>query len=106
MKADDAYGSGKAVDWEKLKKVGRLALRHQEDNTGDWYRAYYALPDTMDGAILLGQIRFNAIRNNQKAQDMFRNLMREAVGALLEDTVGEKPRWQEPTPAAGHERQQ
>ncbi len=36
-------------------KIGRLAMRHE----GNFWNAYYAMPDTMDGAILR-QYKFRA----------------------------------------------
>ena len=38
---------------QKMAEIGRLAMRHE----GNFWNAYFALPDTMEGAIPLGQSR-------------------------------------------------
>lgn len=40
-----------------LQQVGRVAFRHE----GDYWNAYYALPDTMDGALLIASIHMGAV---------------------------------------------
>jgi hypothetical protein len=82
------------------KKIGRLALRHE----GDFWNAYYAMPDTMEGAILLGSIRIRFVET-QERKDAFLALMREAVSDILEEATGARPTWPEgPQPAPERER--
>jgi hypothetical protein len=82
------------------QKIGRLAMRHE----GEWWNAYYAMPDTMDGAILLGSIAIRFVEI-QERKDAFLALMREAVSDILEETTGQRPTWPEgPQPAPERER--
>jgi hypothetical protein len=72
---------------------------------GKWWVAYYALPDTMDGALELGRIAmvFAAIQKERK--DEFMRLMKECVGDILEHNSGHRPEWPyEPHLAPEHER--
>lgn len=86
---------------EKIVQVGRLALRHE----GAFWNAYYAMPNTMDGAILIGSIAIQFVANNQARKDAFIGLMREAVGELLYEQTGQQPSWTDgPRPAPQHER--
>lgn len=83
---------------DKPVKVGRLALRHE----GKFWNAYYALPDSMDQAILLGSIAIAAVERQDRKQ-AFMDLMREVVGDLLEEKAGQRPTWPEgaqPAPEA------
>lgn len=76
-----------------LKQVGRLAMRRE----GKWWVAYYAMPDTMSGALPLGRIRMTLIEGdsarNQRNKTGFMDLMREAVSDILEDATGVRPQW-------------
>jgi hypothetical protein len=82
----------------KRRKVGRLALRKEGDN----WSAYYALPDTMEGALPLASIRMNAVQRIER-KNAFMSLMQDIVADIIEDAVGERPTW-EPQPAPEHER--
>jgi hypothetical protein len=75
-------------------KMGRLAMREEGD---DW-KAYYAMPETMKGAIFLGSIkmRFVVVEERKKA---FMDLMREAVADLIEEKMGIRPVWGGPKAA-------
>jgi hypothetical protein len=82
------------------QKVGRLAMRHE----GDFWNAYYALPDTMENAILLGSIAMRFVHDPER-KEIFLSLMREAVSDILEEVTGERPTWPEgPQPAPQSER--
>jgi hypothetical protein len=83
------------------QKIGRLALRVE----GTMWNAYYASPDTMAGAILLGSIAIRFVET-QERKDAFMALMREAVSDILEEIAGERPIWPEPhgQPAPERER--
>jgi hypothetical protein len=80
--------------------MGRLALRVEGEN----WNAYYALPDTMEGAIFLGSIRMGAVANNAARKRAFMDLMRDIVAEILQDVCGERPTWNEPERAPEHER--
>jgi hypothetical protein len=71
-------------------KVGRLAMRQE----GDLWVAYYAMPDTMDGAIYLGSIQMAFVESSERRK-AFMGFMREAVGDLIEKTAGVRPIWPE-----------
>lgn len=71
---------------------------------GDKWTAYYAMPNTMDGAVYLGQIRMRFVADRAR-KDAFMALMREAVSDLIESEIGTRPTWPDgPTPAPEHER--
>jgi hypothetical protein len=81
-------------------KLGRLALRVEGKN----WTAYYAMPDTLDGAIYLGSINMRFVQSKKRKQ-IFMDLMLEAVGDILEEIIGERPTWPDgPQPAPEHER--
>jgi hypothetical protein len=82
-------------------QIGRLALRHEGEN----WNAYYALTDTMDGAVFLGSIRMGAVISNTRRRQHFMNLMRDVVSDILKDATGQQPTWPNaPQPAPEHER--
>lgn len=72
----------------KLAQVGRVAFRTEGDN----WNAYFAMPDTMKGAIYLGSMRFTLVTRDDR-KDAFIALMRECVGDLMEETMGRRPVW-------------
>src|ERR1700742_1943337 len=63
-------------------KVGRLALRHD----GKFWNAYYALPDTMTDALLLGSIVMRFVVNNEQRKSAFIAFMPSSQFALMEAT--------------------
>lgn len=81
-------------------KVGRLALREE----GEWWNAYYALTDTMEGAIPLGSVRIAAAKANPQVKERFIALMREVVSGIIEETAGIRPTWGGIESAPEHER--
>ena len=83
----------------KLPASGRLAMRTE----GEYLNAYYALPDTMEGALLLGSIRL-AIAEHPKYHRIFFAFMQEVVADIIEDATGERPRWCEVVPAPNKDR--
>lgn len=88
---------------ELAKKIGRLALREE----GSMWNAYYALPDSMEGAIFIGSIamRFVSGPDNEPRRAIFMTLMRDAVSDMMEELFGTRPTWPEgPVTAPEHER--
>lgn len=71
--------------------------------------AYYAMPDTMNGALPLGRIRMTLVESDaarhRRNKQGFMDFMREAVSDLIEDSIGVRPEWPTgPQPAPEHER--
>jgi hypothetical protein len=76
-------------------KMGRLAMRVENR----YWNAYYALPGTMEGAVLLGSIQMKFVEDKQR-KELFMALMRSAVSDIIEQLTGERPVWpEEPQPA-------
>lgn len=73
------------------KKMGRLALRHE----GAMWRAYYALPDTMAGAIELGSIAMRFVLTNEERKIAFIAVMCEALADVIEEEFGVRPTFPE-----------
>lgn len=73
----------------KLFKAGRLAFRVE----GDFWRCYWALPDTMDGAIELGAVAMAIVADEYRKAEFMR-LMREFISEALPVA-----RWNGPEPA-------
>jgi hypothetical protein len=78
-----------------LTDVGRLAMRVE----GNWWVAYYAMPETMDKAIELGRIQMGIVRDEDRKQ-AFMEIMKSAINDLLGDKVDS---W-DIQPAPEHER--
>lgn len=80
--------------------IGRLAMRHE----GEFWNAYYAMPGTMEGAILLGSIQIRFVQDEAR-KSAFLDFMCEAVSDILEELTGQRPTWTDPPqPAPEHER--
>jgi hypothetical protein len=84
-------------------QIGRLAIREIKDEV----RFYYAMPDTMKGALLLGTIRATLLRR----QDVSRfhaliSIYRSAVADIIEAQTGHRPTFDDPATAPEHERGQ
>lgn len=85
---------------DELVQMGRVAFRTE----GNMWNAYYALPDTMEGATYLGSIAMAAIRNNRARKEEFIQMMRSIVGEIIEQRIGQKPTWGEQENAPEHEK--
>ncbi len=83
-----------------LKKIGRLAMRQEGDN---WV-AYYALEDTMEGAIFLGSIVMKAVYPNKERKNAFMDMMRDIVADIIEENTGVRPEWGGAEAAPEHEK--
>jgi len=83
----------------KEQQVGRLAMRVEGDN----WNAYYAMTNTMEGALFLGSIRMAFVQDASR-KAVFMGLMRDSVSSILEGVVGAKPEWKDPVKAPEHER--
>jgi hypothetical protein len=82
------------------QQIGRLAMRVE----GTWWVAYYAMPNTMEGAIDLGRIQMRFVEDKER-KDTFMELMKGAVSDLLAERIGARPTWPDgPQPAPESER--
>ena len=72
----------------KVKPNGRLAFRVE----GTMWNAYWALPDTMEGALLIGSIAMAAVQN-VKRKHTFMILMKDAVASIFAEKGIEIDRW-------------
>jgi hypothetical protein len=81
--------------------IGRLAIRHE----GDYWNAYYAMPDTMEKAVPLASIRMTIVEEYPARKAEFMDLMRSVVSDLIEKQIGVRPLWKAPIPAPDHERE-
>lgn len=86
---------------QEKQQIGRLALRAE----GDFWNAYYAMPDTMDGALLLGSLHLRLAEIPERKAE-FLDLMRSCFADLIELKIGRRPTFQPARAAPDHERQQ
>lgn len=85
---------------KKIVQVGRLAMRRE----GQWWNAYYALPNSMADAILLGSVSMRFVETKER-RDAFIAFMRDAVSDLIQEETGTRPTWPDgPQPAPEHEK--
>ncbi len=73
---------------KKTKTAGRLAMRQE----GDLWKAYYAMPDTMEGALLLGTIQMRLVYDDRR-REAFINLMKEALTDVMKEIAGGEVVW-------------
>jgi hypothetical protein len=66
----------------------RLAMRQE----GNFWNAYLALADTMEGAKLIGSVSMGAVVRDPKVKADFMKLMQRVLGNAIKDTTGEKPK--------------
>lgn len=69
------------------QKAGRLVLREE----GEFWNAYYALPETMEDAVLLGSIRMRIVARSEEAKGAFMSLMAAAISEGLREFTGKQP---------------
>jgi hypothetical protein len=65
---------------DEKKQVGRLAFRKE----GEWVNAYWAMPDTMEGAIHLGSMKVGMLDKDPALFEMYRELIRIGASKLLD----------------------
>jgi hypothetical protein len=74
----------------------RLAMRVE----GDWWVAYIATSNSMDGAHRLGSILLSIVQDKDRKQ-AFMDLMKSAMADAIVDAFGQQPTWtEEPAPEA------
>jgi hypothetical protein len=72
-------------------EIGRLALRQD----GPLWVAYFAAPDTMDGAVKIASILLTCVAD-PKHKATFMALMRDIVSDIIESNIGHRPDWPQP----------
>jgi hypothetical protein len=82
------------------QEMGRLAMRVE----GDWWNAYYALPNTMKDALHLGSIRMAFVAADWQRKELFMSMMKDAVSDIIKERIGVEATWPEARPAPEHER--
>lgn len=78
----------------------RLALRHE----GDFWNAYIALANTMDGAKLIGSMLIGPAMKNPEIKQTFKDLMQQVMADGIEAMTGKAPEEFVTTPAPESER--
>jgi hypothetical protein len=81
------------------KQIGRLAIREE----GLWVNAYYAMPGTMEGSILIASVRVTAAER-AGVLGAFKDLGRAIVGEIVFEETGVRPAWGDEERAPEHER--
>lgn len=79
----------------KQKEMGRIAFRAE----GNWWVAYYALPDTMEGALELARIQMSFVVNHPQRKDAFMKLIQQGISSVAPEFLIADQR-----PAPEHER--
>jgi len=62
-----------------MAQIGRIAFRIE----GDWWVAYYALPDTMEGALRLASIQMAIVANHPQRKQAFMKLIQGYVKEIV-----------------------
>jgi hypothetical protein len=84
---------------EISKGLGRIAFRVE----GTLWCAYWARPETMDGASLIGSIRLAGVADPERKR-LFMDLMQEIIADAVAETMGAEVTWPEPVSAPESER--
>lgn len=100
-RAERRRNAAAGSDTGKLAQIGRIALRVEGEN----WNAYWALPDTMAGALFLGSIKMAFVATAER-KEAFMALMRAGVSDTIESETGERPDWPGAVLAPSHERTQ
>lgn len=83
----------------KISQIGRVAFRVEGEN----WNAYWALPDTMKGALFIASTKF-AIVENPARKEQFMQYVRDGIDDLFFEHWGVRPTWPGPVPAPEQER--
>lgn len=71
-------------------QTGRIAFRVE----GNLWVAYFAKPNTMDGAIALGSIQMKLVQDQERKR-AFMEIFKGAIGEFLEENFGPVGSWDE-----------
>jgi hypothetical protein len=86
-------------DASGLQEVGRLAMRVE----GNFWGAYWAKPDTMEGAVQLGTIAMDIVKDEKRKQ-AFLGIMHSYLSEMIEKQTGVKQATFRTKPAPESER--
>lgn len=78
----------------------RVALREE----GQFWNAYLATADSMNGAKLIGSIMIGAARKNPEIKAAFQALMQQVLADAVEEVTGAPPKKWDVGPAPESER--
>lgn len=67
------------ADPTKQQEMGRIAFRAE----GDWWVAYYALPDTMKDALELARIQMAIVANHPQRKNAFMKIIQGYVKEIV-----------------------
>lgn len=84
---------------KSIQQAGRLAMRVE----GDWWVAYYAMNETMGGAVEIGRMHMGVVMNADR-KAAFMDLCFDAVREFIEAVSGGAVIRHEARPAPEHER--
>ena len=82
----------------KQQEMGRLAFRHE----GNWWVAYYALPDTMEGALELARIQMAFVVNHPQRKDAFMKLIQQGISTIAPEFMVANQRPAPESERSGH----
>ncbi len=85
---------------KKKMQMGRLALRVE----GDFWNAYIAAPESMEGAVFMGSIPMAFVANKPERKEAFMNLMKACFDDFIQENIGQLPTWGEPKVAPEKDR--
>jgi hypothetical protein len=80
----------------------RIAFREE----GNYWKAYLAQADSMEGAMLIGLIPLAAASEGNPLKQKFTDLMKEVLTDFMVATGAEIEGWNDPVSAPPHERMQ
>ncbi len=81
-----------------------LAIRLCMRVEGDFWVAYVAPPNTMDGAFCAGSISIVYIAHNAERREAFLDMMRDALSETIPEMRGKTLYWNDPVSAPEHEK--
>ena len=85
----------------KTKPIGiRLAMRRE----GDFWVAYMAKANSMDGAKQLGSILIGIVEKSPERKQAFMVLMQDVMTEAIKEVFGQAPNWNDPQQAPEAER--
>ena len=81
-------------------EIGRVAMRQE----GGFWVGYYAMPESMEGAIELARIKMSLIIGKPERKDFFMLMVADCANDLVEEITGTRPYQGGERPAPKHEK--